>query len=613
MKRTVIGFTTLAAVALLGSLANAQAVPTGTWMCARDNFNDAYPGEQGLNSGARGAGRWARANGNDNLYCDWTDVQKTEIRNLLATDPGPGKYWQLRFEITGYLGADDPNPVVHCGAFVGKDDWLEGVGDQTLEMGACHLYRDDFGARNLPWTDEYGNPVANFYGLTFIQNGYDFHGYYRGNSGEGNFYANQVVLTPDVVGVLLDHPYSRGLRCWSDYGSGDPGNLSVCSRDQWSAGPRLALYAVDDPPIPPGVATRTYDCDRDVSLGSWGAGEGNAGDDSTIRAGKGARTWGEQALVEWNDSRTVAIGAWIEGQLAANRLAMADVAGLGKAVVNVQYQFSGAFRDSPGKVVAIETVWSNNQWAEGTGTSVDRQLAWDMGTKAATWMSAQRAFIDADGDPLTVNDRTIDPANSVDWWDPVSGAHDQAFDDLSGTLNTVMFTGTLTHSPDHGSIQFNSVDLDYAFWRDLLSNVQAEGTMYETHYNCVGIRQYRGPGCTDDNWQMYTKEQWGGDAAPRLVITIRPAPGDAVIDGEVNVLDLGALANNYKTGTGKVWTDGDFNGDGEVNVLDLGILANNYRWRSSLAGGGGQPVPEPCSVILTLAGVGLLAARRRRR
>jgi len=54
-----------------------------------------------------------------------------------------------------------------------------------------------------------------------------------------------------------------------------------------------------------------------------------------------------------------------------------------------------------------------------------------------------------------------------------------------------------------------------------------------------------------------------------------PVPGDANLDGKVNVYDLAVLANNYAF-SGKGWTDADFTGEGTVNVFDLALLANNY-------------------------------------
>jgi T5SS/PEP-CTERM-associated repeat protein len=51
--------------------------------------------------------------------------------------------------------------------------------------------------------------------------------------------------------------------------------------------------------------------------------------------------------------------------------------------------------------------------------------------------------------------------------------------------------------------------------------------------------------------------------------------GDANLDGQVDVTDLGALATNWQTSA--PWTGGDFNYDGFVDVTDLGALATNWQ------------------------------------
>jgi hypothetical protein len=101
--------------------------------------------------------------------------------------------------------------------------------------------------------------------------------------------------------------------------------------------------------------------------------------------------------------------------------------------------------------------------------------------------------------------------------------------------------------------------------------------------------------------------------------------GDANLDGQVDVTDLGALATNWQQSG--VWTAGDFNYDGLVDVSDLGILATN--WQAGVAGAGssqslaealasvglgGTSVPEPAGVALValLCGPVLRAGRRRR-
>ena len=54
-------------------------------------------------------------------------------------------------------------------------------------------------------------------------------------------------------------------------------------------------------------------------------------------------------------------------------------------------------------------------------------------------------------------------------------------------------------------------------------------------------------------------------------------PGDANLDGMVNVQDLAILAANYRKQVTGGWLQGDFNNDGVVDVEDLALLAANYR------------------------------------
>jgi len=89
--------------------------------------------------------------------------------------------------------------------------------------------------------------------------------------------------------------------------------------------------------------------------------------------------------------------------------------------------------------------------------------------------------------------------------------------------------------------------------------------------------------------------------------------GDATLDAVVDVLDLARLANHFGRTDAK-WRHADFNGDGVVDVLDLAAIANNFGYDGRGAGpsGAGEPVPEPSSTILVIAGLCLLRRRRRR-
>jgi hypothetical protein len=98
--------------------------------------------------------------------------------------------------------------------------------------------------------------------------------------------------------------------------------------------------------------------------------------------------------------------------------------------------------------------------------------------------------------------------------------------------------------------------------------------------------------------------------------------GDANLDGQVTISDLGDLASNWQS-TGVFWGNGDFNYDGAVTISDLGDLASNWQagvgnplgmtFEQALAavGLGGVAVPEPATMALALGLLGVLSSRRR--
>ena len=101
------------------------------------------------------------------------------------------------------------------------------------------------------------------------------------------------------------------------------------------------------------------------------------------------------------------------------------------------------------------------------------------------------------------------------------------------------------------------------------------------------------------------------------------APGDANLDGSVDVFDLVQIntGNAYGAPAGGTWSNGDFDYDGRTTVFDLVAIrtagqfaAGNYLpTASALPAGGVASVPEPpAGLFLAAALVGLLTAGRRR-
>ena len=108
-------------------------------------------------------------------------------------------------------------------------------------------------------------------------------------------------------------------------------------------------------------------------------------------------------------------------------------------------------------------------------------------------------------------------------------------------------------------------------------------------------------------------------------------PGDANLDGHVDVSDLAILAANYRKNVTGGWLQADFNNDGVVDVQDLALLAANYRRSLAsdvvpaydgldaaaielLSQAGVTVVPEPGTLVMLAAAlIGALANTWRER
>jgi len=85
-------------------------------------------------------------------------------------------------------------------------------------------------------------------------------------------------------------------------------------------------------------------------------------------------------------------------------------------------------------------------------------------------------------------------------------------------------------------------------------------------------------------------------------------PGDANLNGTVNIADFALLAGNFNQPGN--WLVGDFTGDGTVGIADFSLLAANFNLVAPADQARPAAVPEP--VVAGILG-GLLAARRPRR
>ena len=91
-------------------------------------------------------------------------------------------------------------------------------------------------------------------------------------------------------------------------------------------------------------------------------------------------------------------------------------------------------------------------------------------------------------------------------------------------------------------------------------------------------------------------------------------PGDADLDGDVDLSDLSTLAGSYGATSGKVWKNGDFDQDGDVDLSDLSSLASNYGQGEAVAMADWQAViatvPEPAGIVFSISTILVLNTRR---
>ena len=103
---------------------------------------------------------------------------------------------------------------------------------------------------------------------------------------------------------------------------------------------------------------------------------------------------------------------------------------------------------------------------------------------------------------------------------------------------------------------------------------------------------------------------------------IATLPGDANLDGKVDINDLTTVLSNFgRTGLANAWTSGDFNGDGKVDINDLTTVSANFGRSDGSSVAGVAAVPEPWRAGIArrrrcrprLAGRGQLWPDRRQR
>jgi len=148
---------------------------------------------------------------------------------------------------------------------------------------------------------------------------------------------------------------------------------------------------------------------------------------------------------------------------------------------------------------------------------------------------------------------------------------------LPGNLEVSAESGTAELAVSNaggGTMNWSAEVIDGADWLTIRSgwNGTNDGAVL------VDYSQNRSPAISRNARIRITASGVAG--SPKEVVILQAKadliPGDADLNGVVDVCDLGILATNYGAISGATWTMGDFTGEGAVDVCDLGILATNY-------------------------------------
>ena len=227
--------------------------------------------------------------------------------------------------------------------------------------------------------------------------------------------------------------------------------------------------------------------------GDANAPDANAGAAGQVRGAK--NPWDEDT--SYYDWSTTDLNAWINGNG-------------GRALVQ-SVEFFVKPITCPGQTTTVGIhvygLHANIDWAEGNGGDIWTAFNWSMGTAAATYNYAQEYYIDADGDPATTGDRSVDLALSLPW---NNGANvGLASNSLRGIRNS------LDWDPGDVGNTYYGVALDQAFWVDLLDNENNRGIILWDENDAPGL---------DENWEVYMRENAGGANAAYLSVTMIPEP-----------------------------------------------------------------------------------------
>ena len=186
----------------------------------------------------------------------------------------------------------------------------------------------------------------------------------------------------------------------------------------------------------------------------------------------------------------------------------------------------------------------------------------------------------------------------------------------SGTLLGSYWNGEATFVNDSGLVVGDTTTIDGGGGNSnprAMAYLDGNTVDLTTAYAPAGVT-FKACDGVNDAGQILVSNSYSVATGVEMWLLTPALPGDANLDGKVNINDLTIVLAHYNQ-TGMTWAQGDFTGDGTVDINDLTIVLAHYNQTAGSSAAGMAAVPEPASAaLLAFGGLSVLlglAWRRR--
>ena len=181
--------------------------------------------------------------------------------------------------------------------------------------------------------------------------------------------------------------------------------------------------------------------------------------------------------------------------------------------------------------------------------------------------------------PLTQGSTSLLFTDSIPGTISEGSRHDQAINNAGQVVGYIGTQGSTWHAAMWQNGVITNLNTEYA---GILPPgvVLNNATAIDNNGDIAGV-------CTD-----------AANNTMQAFVIYAPTPGDANLDGRVNINDLTDRPVALRPDRGTTWSQGDFTGDGKVDINDLTTVLSHFGQSAGSSAAGIQAVPEPAALML---------------